>query len=290
MMELLDRFAWRSIAQMRFIGCLLTALLTTIVLPQEALGSTTVTICKQTIPSPDPSGTSFTITGANSWTPPPPLPANDFTSLYPPNPFPLKNTQCRSFNTTNHDQYNQFTETVPPGWVLTNISCIYTTSVVHVLLSSDTVTIDQNEPSVTCTFVNQTSKPHGATLSVIKTFVDATGSPIAMPPLSFIVTASCTTVPYGPASVTLVTPPTATTSSSAPSTLTNVPVGDHCTFAETLPPMPPQAVKACHSNIFMGTPVWTTSYSPTPPLAIAAGSNVENITNRLRCSHHPFKP
>src|ERR1700687_4386164 len=140
-------------------GCALA--LATVVVPQQVLAQVTTTICKQTIPSPDPWGTSFNFTGANSWT----TPLNKtFTFLYPPNPFQLKDMQCRTFIITANDKYNTFTENpVPPGWALTNIHCSYIKSAVHIIGGNpnpafqpgdNKVTIDQTDPNVTCTFVN----------------------------------------------------------------------------------------------------------------------------------------
>src|SRR5437764_1373715 len=65
---------------------------------------------------------------------------------------------------TNQDHYNKFTENVPSGWTLTNISCASTTSPVKIIGADanpafqpgdNTVTIDLNEANVACTFVNQ---------------------------------------------------------------------------------------------------------------------------------------
>jgi hypothetical protein len=140
-------------------GC--ASALATVAAPQHVLAQVTTTICKQTIPSPDPWGTSFNFTGANSWTTPP---SKTFTVLYPPNPFPLKDTQCRTFTITANDKFNKFTESpVPPGWALTNIKCSYVKSAVSIIganpnrafqAGDNTVTIDQADPNVTCTFVN----------------------------------------------------------------------------------------------------------------------------------------
>jgi hypothetical protein len=145
-------------------GC--ASALATVAAPQYVLAQTvTTTICKQTSPSPDPWSTSFKFTGANSWASGP----NSFTTLYTPsplatNPFSLKDGQCITIDITHHDKFNKFTESpVPPGWALTNISCNYTKSVVSIIGANpnrafqpgdNTVTIDQADANVKCTFVN----------------------------------------------------------------------------------------------------------------------------------------
>jgi len=109
----------------------------------------TITICKKTIPA---GGTGFPF----AW-------ANGFGSL--PS-FSLDDNQCVTKNMTGQDHYNKFTENVPSGWTLTNISCAYTTSAVSIIGANsnsafqpgdNTVTVDLNETNVTCTFVNQQS-------------------------------------------------------------------------------------------------------------------------------------
>jgi hypothetical protein len=147
------------ISRVLLFGCALV--LVTAVRPHEVLAQVTTTICKQTNPSPDPWGTSFKFVGANGWATPV---TKTFSYLYPPNPFLLTDTQCRTFNITNNDKFNKFAENpVPPGWALTNIFCSYTKSVVNIIGSNpnpafqpgdNTVTIDQADPNVTCTFVN----------------------------------------------------------------------------------------------------------------------------------------
>ncbi|MGB9368256.1 MAG: DUF5979 domain-containing protein, partial [Xanthobacteraceae bacterium] len=134
--------------------------------PQPA----TLNICKQTIPPG--SGTGFNFTGANSWTPPTTPPGKDFTSLYPPNPFPLQDGACRTLTILpGNDSYNTITEAVPPGWALTNIFCNHQKSVVSIVggnpnpgfqFGDDKVTIDQTEPNVTCTFVNTACFKYGS--------------------------------------------------------------------------------------------------------------------------------
>jgi hypothetical protein len=108
----------------------------------------TITICKQTIPT---GGTGFPF----SWT---------IGSSGMPSFFLLNDTQCTVKNVTGMDHYNKFTETVPAGWNLTNISCNNTTSPVKIIGANanpafepgdNTVTIDLNETNVTCTFINQ---------------------------------------------------------------------------------------------------------------------------------------
>lgn len=107
----------------------------------------TITICKQTIPA---GGTSFPFSWANG--------------SGPLTPFTLNDGQCATKNMTGQDHYNKFTENVPTGWMLTNISCNQTTSPVNIIGANanpafqpgdNTVTIDLNETNVTCTFVNQ---------------------------------------------------------------------------------------------------------------------------------------
>jgi hypothetical protein len=140
------------------LGCVLT--IAAIAQSREAVAQqVTTTICKKTAPSPDPSQTSFNFIGANSWSTAP----NNFSTLYP-NPFQLKDGTCYTIDITAHDKFNKFTEhPIPPGWALSNISCVHQKSVVSIVggnpnpafqFGDDTVTIDQNEPNVTCTFVN----------------------------------------------------------------------------------------------------------------------------------------
>ena len=107
----------------------------------------TLTICKKTIPA---GGTSFPFSWANG--------------SGPLAPFTLNDGQCATKNMTGQDHYNKFTENVPTGWILTNISCNQTTSPVNIIGANanpafepgdNTVTIDLNETNVTCTFINQ---------------------------------------------------------------------------------------------------------------------------------------
>jgi hypothetical protein len=110
----------------------------------------TIKICKQTIPS---GGTGFPFSWANG--------------SGPLAPFTLNDGQCTTKVMTGQDHYNKFTENVPAGWTLTNISCTYTTSPVNIIGANanpafqpgdNTVTIDLNETNVTCTFVNRPPK------------------------------------------------------------------------------------------------------------------------------------
>jgi|GEM_PF-2034658 len=178
MATLLWQLRFRNrISRVFLFGCALALA----VPPQEVLAQATqatTTICKQTNPSPDPWGTSFNFTGANGW---PATSGKDFTTLYTPNPiptnpFPLKDGQCYTINITGHDAFNKFTEKpVPPGWALTNIFCSYTKSVVSIIGADpnrafqpgdNTVTIDQADPNVKCTFVNTLAcfRPTGLSL------------------------------------------------------------------------------------------------------------------------------
>jgi len=119
-------------------------------------------------------------------------------------------------------------------------------------------------------------------LSLTKTFVDATGSPIAIGPLNFNVSVSCTTA-IPAANLLLVTGATNTTSSSPAGVVANIPPNDLCTPTETYPPMSPQEKRACETDGAAGTPYWDTTYTPTLPITIAAGSNAATVTNTLRC-------
>jgi hypothetical protein len=144
------------------------------VVSSQARAQAVLTICKQTNPSA--TGTSFNFTGANSWIPPTNPPGKDFTSLYPPNPFALQDgPPCKIINIPiGNDPFNKITETVPPGWALTNIFCNQQKSPVSISggnpnpafqFGDDTVAIDQIEPNVTCTFVNTACfKPDSSSL------------------------------------------------------------------------------------------------------------------------------
>jgi hypothetical protein len=257
--------------QLRFRSCISSIFLfgcalifASIAAAQDARAQTT-TICKKTIPSPDTSGTWFTFTGANSF----PAGPSSFGSLYT-NPFKLQDTNCQTFNIASHDKFNKFTETVPPGWVLVNISCVYTKSVVQIIGSTsgpnstfepgdDTVTIDQIEPNVTCTFVNRRVKVVTGSLTVRK-FVKPDPNGIGGT-LNFPVTLTCTN-PVGTYTVTV--------QGNANSALNNLPAGTKCTVSETLPALPP------------GCSWLPPQYSPQP-ITIAAGSNTETIVNGYKC-------
>ena len=115
--------------------------------PKMTVPPQTITICKQTIPA---GGSGFPFSWANG--------AGALPS------FSLNDTQCSVKNLTAMDHYNNFTENVPAGWNLTNISCNNTTSPVKITGANSNpafepgdnmVTIDLNEANVTCTFVNQ---------------------------------------------------------------------------------------------------------------------------------------
>jgi hypothetical protein len=221
MATLLQQLRLRNrISRALLFGCALA--LATIVSPPEVLAQVTTTICKKTVPSSDP--TLFTFTGANGFATGP----NSFGSLYPPGPFNLQDGSCKTFNITGHDQFNKFTETVPPGWTLTNITCSHTTSAVSIIGANpnpafqpgdNTVTIDQTEPNVTCTFVNQRGTGDGL-LKVCK----VAGPGVAVgTSFSFTAGAGTFTVPAGPApNGTCVVGPA-------------FPVGSNVTVTETIP-------------------------------------------------------
>ena len=120
---------------------------TTMVKAGSEMAPQSITICKKTVP---PGGTGFPFSWANG------------AGALPP--FTLNDTQCSVKNMNGQDHYNKFTETVPAGWILTNISFNNTTSPVSIIGANtnpafqpgdNTVTIDLNEPHVTCTFTNQ---------------------------------------------------------------------------------------------------------------------------------------
>ena len=106
-----------------------------------------IEICKKTIPA---GGTGFQFSWANG--------AGALPS------FSLDDSQCTTRNMTGQDHYNTFTENVPAGWSLTNITCNATTTPVKIIganpnhafqAGDNTVTMDLNEPKVTCTFHNR---------------------------------------------------------------------------------------------------------------------------------------
>lgn len=111
----------------------------------------TITICKKTTPA---GGTGFPFLRANG--------AGALPS------FPLNDGGCNTFNMTGQDHYNTFTENVPAGWTLTNISCSHTTSPIKIIGANanpafqpgdTTVALDLNETNVTCTFYNRRTTP-----------------------------------------------------------------------------------------------------------------------------------
>lgn len=111
----------------------------------------TITICKSTKPS---GGANFPFTWSNGFGP---LPS-----------FSLNDGQCVTKDVTHQDHFNKFTENVPAGWTLANITCTYTTSVVKIIGANNnpgfepgdnTVSIDLNEANVTCTFGNIQPQP-----------------------------------------------------------------------------------------------------------------------------------
>lgn len=122
----------------------------------SAQACSSLTIVKQTVPSPDLSSTSFPFTSTDT-APPATIP-----------PFSLLDggSMTHTFLPAD-DCYNQVTETVPVGWTLTNIACTgATNSFVTIVGASggtpaifdpgdDTVTIDvASGENVTCTFTN----------------------------------------------------------------------------------------------------------------------------------------
>jgi hypothetical protein len=114
----------------------------------QAAASQSITICKRTAP---PGGTGFLFLWGSG-------------SSGPVTSFTLNDGQCQTFNVTSLDKYNRFTENVPAGWALTSIACNNVTSPVRFLGGNpdpafqpgdNMLTIDLNEPSVTCTFTNE---------------------------------------------------------------------------------------------------------------------------------------
>jgi hypothetical protein len=119
-----------------------------LLLAQPSNGAQTITICKKTSPS---GGTGFPFVWANG-------------SSGPQTSFTLDDGQCQTFNITGIDHFNKYTETVPPGWTLSNISCSFTTTPLQIIGANPnpafqpgdtTVSMDLNEANVTCTFTNQ---------------------------------------------------------------------------------------------------------------------------------------
>jgi hypothetical protein len=114
----------------------------------SAQAAQVITICKRTTP---PGGAGFPFIWGSG-------------SSGPLTPFTLNDGQCQNFDVTTLDKFNRFTETVPAGWSLTNITCNYTTSAVRILGANpdpafqpgdNMVAIDLNEANVTCTFHNE---------------------------------------------------------------------------------------------------------------------------------------
>jgi hypothetical protein len=124
-------------------------------------------------------------------------------------------------------------------------------------------------------------------LSVIKTFVDATGSPIPIQPPAFNIQVACNPNPIPPTNLPLMPPATATSSNSPPAQglVQNLPVvaGETCTVSEpVLPAIPATAQRICGN-----TAHWDSSPAFTPSATIpitAAGPNVVTVTNTLRCN------
>lgn len=122
----------------------------------SAQACNSLTIVKQTVPSPDLSNTSFSFTSVD--TAPPATIA----------PFNLMDGQSMVHTfVPGDDCYNEVTEAVPAGWTLTNIACTgAVASVVNITGATvnptngfepgdDTVKIDvAGGESVTCTFTN----------------------------------------------------------------------------------------------------------------------------------------
>jgi hypothetical protein len=263
------------ISSIFLFGCALA--LATIASPQKVLAQqSTITICKQTNPSPDTTGTVFNFTGANGWTSPP-------NSFLTPS-FQLENyvgralhPNCQSFDITGRDQHNVFTETpVPPGWTLTDITCSAKTSAVSIYNSTisapphpafqpgdNTVSIDQDEPNVVCTFVNSQT----GSLTVTKEVRDPFPPPESIAAAtSFPMTVKCTN-PAGsyPLSV-------AGNASAVP---IDLPVGSNCSVVETVPGPFTWNGEIC---------TWQTpTYSPATAVTIVSGMNTLTVSNTVMC-------
>lgn len=135
----------------------------------SAQACSSLTIVKQTVPSPDLSNTSFSFTSSDG-APPATIP-----------PFSLLDGQSMVHNfTPGDDCYNEVTESVPVGWTLTNIACTgATNSYVTIVGASgglpavfdpgdDTVTIDVAAgENVTCTFTNKKVQEGSVTICKI---------------------------------------------------------------------------------------------------------------------------
>ena len=269
MATLLQQLRLRNcISRVVLFGCALA--LATIVSPQEALAQTTpntTTICKQTIPSG--STTMFTFTGNNGRTG-----SLSFNSVKDEGPIPpLQDSthapsNCWTFHQQLSDQSDAITETVPPGWALTNISCtgsgfirfdvgqgpppIKPTQAFQP--GDNTVRIDGG--SQTCTFVNQQT----GSLTVGKEIGESVG-----PVTSFPMMVTCTNPPITYSFSLLgntISPPT------------DLPVGSNCSVTETVPGPFIFNNEIC---------TWQTpKYSPTN-VAIVSGMNTLLVTNTVKC-------
>ena len=121
------------------------------VIGSSALPPRLITICKQTCPV---TNQLFSFAWANVGT-------GSGQSII------FSAGQCRTWDVTNMDPSNSYTENVPPGWKVSNISCAYSTSAVGFSSSSSgtfhpafqpgdkSVRIVINETNVTCTFFNE---------------------------------------------------------------------------------------------------------------------------------------
>jgi hypothetical protein len=125
-------------------------------------------------------------------------------------------------------------------------------------------------------------------LSVTKVFVNATGSSTPIQPPTFNVNVACGPTAIAPTTLALTPPITATTSSSPPGMVLNIPVGggEACTVTEpVLPPIPPTAQHFCGSNGASWDPP---TFTPSATIPISAtGPNAVTVTNTLRCKTPP---
>ena len=129
------------------------------------------------------------------------------------------------------------------------------------------------------------------TMSVTKTFVDATGSPTPIQPPAFNVLVTCNPTAIPPTNLSLTPPATATSSNSPPAQglVQNLPViaGETCTVSEpVLPAIPAAAQLICDKTAY-----WNSSpaYTPSSTIPISAtGPNVVTVTNTLRCGTLPM--
>jgi hypothetical protein len=124
------------------------------------------------------------------------------------------------------------------------------------------------------------------TLTVTKTFIDATGSTIPIQPPTFNVQVTCNPLAIAPTTTLSLTPPATATSSSAQGFVPNVPVGpgETCTVSEpVLPPIPAIAQKICGNTAY-----WDSSpaFAPSQTIPISAtGPNAVTVTNTLKCHY-----